>query len=155
MEPVRARLRHLLAASLQTGGTTGVFRVAAFPVIIRNLSSSAARGTESADQAQSESGDRIGGRSATDDAASLQAEPWTYYFQEIPPDDTASRLSQATKENMWQLHQQDPKHWTAERCGRRSWDAVCTIVVIVEIQRLLFSTAEVHRKEWTRWSLWE
>ena len=125
MDAVRTRLRHLLTASLHTGGTEGALRVAAVPYFFRYLSSSASQAAESADQAQSyESGGSGGGRSAIDDASSLQSEPWTYFFQEIPPDDTAGLLSQATKENIWQLHQQDPKHWTVERCGRSSWDAI-------------------------------
>ncbi|CAI5485072.1 unnamed protein product [Closterium sp. Yama58-4] len=58
------------------------------------------------------------GRSDGDDGFRVRSEPWIFNLTEIPPDSTAARLSEESKENMWLLHQKDPGHWSVARLAR-------------------------------------
>ncbi|CAI5522360.1 unnamed protein product [Closterium sp. Naga37s-1] len=58
------------------------------------------------------------GRSDGDDGFRVRSEPWIFNLTELPPDSTAARLSEESKENMWLLHQKDPGHWSVARLAR-------------------------------------
>ncbi|CAI7871018.1 unnamed protein product [Closterium sp. NIES-53] len=58
------------------------------------------------------------GRSDGDDGFRVRSEPWIFNLTELPPDSTAARLSEESKENIWLLHQKDPGHWSVARLAR-------------------------------------
>ena len=45
----------------------------------------------------------------------IRSEPMVYLFARREPDESACRLSDATKEEIWKRHQEDPVEWSVPR----------------------------------------
>eukprot|EP00897_Mesotaenium_endlicherianum_P005551 jgi/Mesen1/5023/ME000025S04426 len=70
--------------------------------------------------------------------ADLKYEPMMYHFTPIPADDSASRLSNATKENIWYMHTTDPRRYTVEKLARDykiRQQRVHAIILLKEIEK--------------------
>lgn len=45
----------------------------------------------------------------------IRSEPMTYLFARRAPDESACRLADTTKEEIWKRHQEDPVGWSVPR----------------------------------------